>query len=142
MVDAICRDDVEGVRGLVVRHPHLLHEDARGVKGNWGPPMSYAANLGRNRIIRMLRGLGAEDVQYAFDRACLQGEIDTARLLLDHGADPNARASLRKRLRFVEDETLHEYRDVTPLAWGERFHDQSFVSRPALQLIRERGGRC
>ncbi len=36
----------------------LLHEDARGVNGNWGPPMSYAANLGRSRIIEMLRARG------------------------------------------------------------------------------------
>lgn len=64
-----------------------------------------------------------------------------ARLLLDHGAAPNIRASLRKRLRGAEDETMHEYRDVTPLEWGERFHDQSFVSRPAMRLIAERGGR-
>lgn len=337
MTDAICRDDLDTVRTLVTRHPRLLHEDARGVKGNWGPPMSYAANLGRKRIIELLRGLGAEDVQFAFERACLQGQIDTAmllhamgarpmrgsvmgpcetqnaeglafllahgaelsdehgdrlapaalvletygrnpegkhrclellaeqgielpdtptvalhrgridlleahlqrdptllfrtfeheefyppelgcsadhslalhgtpiggatllhmcvdydemeiarwllergaavdaraavdgdgfgghtalfacvvtqpirlrhsdefaRLLLDHGADPNVRASLRKRLRGVADETMHEYRDVTPLAWGERFHDQSFVSKRAMQLIRDRGGRA
>jgi hypothetical protein len=336
MTDAICRDDLDTVRTLVTRHPRLLREDARGVKGNWGPPMSYAANLGRNRIIDLLRSLGAEDVQFAFDRACLQGHIETAtllhsmgarpvrgsvmgtcetqnidglafllehgatiadeqgnplapialvletycrnpigkhrclellarhgiqlpdtptmavhrgridlleahmrrdssllsrtfaheaiyppelgcsadqslalhgtplagttllhlcvdydeieiarwllthgarvdgqavvdaagfgghtalfasvvtqpirlrrsdefaRLLLDHGADPNVRASLRKRLRGADDETMHEYRDVTPLAWGERFHDQSFVSRPAMRLIAERGGR-
>ncbi len=43
--------------------------------------MSYAANLGRDRIIEMLRDLGAEDAQFAFDRACLQGRLDTARLL-------------------------------------------------------------
>jgi hypothetical protein len=336
MTDAICRDDLETVRDLVTRHPRLLHEDARGVKGNWGPPMSYAANLGRDRIIGVLRDLGADDVQFAFERACLQGQIlsakllqsmgagpvlgsvmgpcetqsgeglsfqlelgapiadehgnrlapvalvletycrnptgkhqclellaergimlpDTpamalhrgridrleshlradpslltrtfrhdeiyppelgcssdhslalcgtplagatllhmcvdydeieiarwllargapvdaraavdaegfgghtalfgcvviqpirlrhsdefARLLLDHGADPNVRASLRKRLRFVDDEAMHEYRDVTALGWGERFHDQSFVSTPAMRLIAERGGR-
>ncbi|NIM26631.1 MAG: ankyrin repeat domain-containing protein, partial [Gammaproteobacteria bacterium] len=64
-----------------------------------------------------------------------------ARLLLDHGADPNARASLRKRLRFVADESMHEYRDVTPLAWGERFHDRSWVSGPVMRLIADRGGR-
>jgi len=336
MTDAICRDDLDTVRALVTRHPHLLHEDARGVKGNWGPPMSYAANLGRDRIIDLLRSLGADDLQYAFERAVLQGQIETARrlqsmgarpvrgsvmgpcetqngdglafllehgaeiadeqgnrlapvalvlqtycrnpigkhrclellaeqgieppdtpamalhrgridlldrhlrhnpallsrtfeheeiyppqlgcpadhslalhgtplagatllhmavdydemdiarwllargadvdaraavdadgfgghtalfacvvtqpirlrrtdecarLLLDHGANPNDRASLRKRLRGADDETMHEYRDVTPLAWGERFHDQSFVSRPAMRLIAERGGR-
>jgi hypothetical protein len=336
MTNAICRDDLDTVRELVTRHPRLLHEDARGVKGNWGPPMSYAANLGRDRIIDLLRGLGAEDVQYAFERACLQGQIATAkllhsmgarpvrgsvmgacetqnaeglsflldlgaeiadadgnrlapvglmlesycrnpagkhqclellaqhgvdlpdtpamalhkgridllelhlrrdpallsrtfaheeiyppalgcsadhllalhgtplagttllhmcvdydemeiarwllkagapvdtraavdaagfgghtalfgcvvtqpiwmresdevaRLMLDHGADPNVRASLRKALRGVDDETMHEYREVTPLAWGQHFHDQSFVSRPAMQLIAERGGK-
>ena len=336
LIDAIWRDDVEAVSALVRRNPKLLQEDARGVPGNWGPPMSYAANLGRDRIIAMLHALGATDVQYAFDRACLQGRIETARrlaamgaapvrgivmgpcetlnadglafllesgaelsdahgdrlppvamiletyarnpagkhasldvvaqygvdlpdtppmavhrgridllqrhlesdpglltrtfgheeiyppalgchadhaqalhgtpldratllhlcvdfdeldiarwllaqgadvnvtaavdgegfgghtalfacvvtqpirlrgtdefarLLLDHGADPNVRASLRKELRGVADESLHEYRNVTPLAWGARFHDQSFVSKPAMQLIAERGGR-
>lgn len=338
LIDAIWRDNVDVVRELVLKHPPLLHEDARGVKGNWGPPMSYAANLGRDRIISMLRDLGATDLQLAFDRACLQGRLETARrlygmgarpvvdsvmgpaetqngpglalllelgaeisdehgdrlapvamilqtycrdregkhqcleliathgtdlldtppmavhrgridlledhlrrdpdllartfsheeiyppelgcqsdrslalhgtplagttllhlcvdndeveiarwllergadvnvkaqvdadgfgghtalfgcvvtqpclarrnddafarLLLDHGADPNARASLRKRLRFVADETMHEYRDVTPLAWGERFHNQEWVSRPVTRLIAERGGRA
>lgn len=336
MTDAIWRDDVQAVLELILKHPRLLHEDARGVKGNWGPPMSYAANLGRNRIIAALRDLGAQDLQFAFDRACLQGRLETARqlyamgarpvlgsvmgpaetqsgsglalllelgaeisdehgdrlapvamvletycrnpegkhrclelfaqqgielpdtpplavhrgridllekhlqrdpgmlartfshqeiyppelgchadetlalhttplggatlmhlcvdndemeiarwllergmnvnakaaidhdgfgghtalfgcvvaqpirlrnndefarLLLDHGADPNVRASLRKLMRFVGDEALHEYYDVTPLAWGERFHDQEFVSRPAMRLIADRGGR-
>jgi hypothetical protein len=337
MTDAIWRDDADTVRALVLKHPRLLHEDARGVKGNWGPPMSYAANLGRDRIIAMLRDLGAADLQFAFDRACLQGKLNTARqlyamgarpvldsvmgpaetqnssglkllldlgasisdqngdklapvamvlqtycrnpdgkhkclelfakhgidlpdtptmavhrgridlleqhlqrdpellirtfshkeiyppelgchadqslalhgtplagttllhlcvdndeieiarwliergvdvntkaevdtdgfgghtalfgcvvsqpyraglrkddtfarLLLDHGADPNIRASLRKRLRFVVDESMHEYRDVTPFGWGKHFHDQDWVSKLVMRLIIERGG--
>jgi hypothetical protein len=337
VTNAIWHDDAETVRELVLQYPELLHEDARGVKGNWGPPMSYAANLGRDRIIAMLRELGARDLQFAFDRATLQGRIGTARqlyamgarpeadavmgpaetlhaagleyllelgvpisdregnrlapvalvlqtysrnpsgkhrclelfaehgielpdtppmavhrgridlleqhlhrdadllrrtfshreiyppelgcdadeslalggtplagttllhmcvdydemeiarwfierradvnvaaeidadgfgghtplfgcvvsqpfrcgrqqdgafarLLLEHGAEPNARASLRKRLRFVEDESTHEYRDVTPLTWGERFHDQDWVNRSAMTLIAEAGG--
>lgn len=64
---------------------------------------------------------------------------DFARLLLDHGADPNARASLLKRLLYVGDEQMHEYRNVTPLSWGERFHEQGFVSRKAMRLIAQRG---
>jgi hypothetical protein len=64
-----------------------------------------------------------------------------ARLLLDNGADPNVRASLRKRLRDGGDEAMHEYHDVTPLSWGERFHGRGYVSRPAMQLIAERGGQ-
>ena len=86
LTDAIWRDDVDVVRDLVLKHPNLMHEDARGVKGNWGPPMSYAANLGRDRIIAMLRDLGAADLQSAFDRAALQGRIETARQLYAMGA--------------------------------------------------------
>ena len=73
MIDAIWRGDVETVRTMVRKNPKLIVEDARGVKGNWGPPMSYAANLGQDAIIEMLRGLGAADLEFAFDRACLQG---------------------------------------------------------------------
>jgi hypothetical protein len=36
---------------------------------------------------------------------------------------------------YVPDESMHEYRDVTPLAWGERFHNQDWVSRPVMSLI-------
>ena len=340
LIDAIWNDDLGTVRRLVRKNPQLLVEEALIRKSNWGPPMSYAANLGRDRIIAMLREVGATDLQSALDRAVLQGQIGTARqlyamgarpprgavmspaetqsgsgmayllelgaeicdregdqlapvamlletycrdpagkhqclallaergitlpdtppmalhrgridlleehlrrdpgllgrtfshqeiyppelgchgdeslalhgtplagatllhmcvdfgemeiarwlldqgmdvdakalldgdgfgghtalfgcvvselhvgqkhgreaecefarLLLDHGAEPNARASLRKRLRFIDDEAMHEYRDVTPLAWGERFHNQNFVSRPAMRLIADRGG--
>jgi hypothetical protein len=339
MTDAIWRGDVETVRELVSRDPRLLQEDARGVRGNWGPPMSYAANLGQDSIIHMLRQLGADDLQFAFGRACLQGKLETARqlyamgarpaidevmgpcetqngaglalllelgaalsdahgdslapvamlletysrnpqgkhrclrlfaehgielpdtpamavhrgridlleghlrrdpklfertfshheiyplelgchadqslalhgtplaggtllhlcvdndeiemarwmfdhgaaadakaaidadgfgghtalfgcvisqpyrtglrkddafarLLLDRGADPDVRASLRKRLRFVDDETMHEYHDVTPLSWGERFHDQDWASPAVMRLVAERGGHA
>jgi hypothetical protein len=33
----------------------------------------------------------------------MREDLELARLLLDHGADPRVRASLRKRLRFVDD---------------------------------------
>ena len=344
LTDAIWRDDVDAVRALIARNPRLVHEQALVRDNNWGPPMSYAANLGRDRIIEALLELGARDLAKAFDRAALQSRIGTARrmyalmgasgppadalegpaytlsasgtalmlelgarvrdddgrgiapvgivletdsrkpaakheilemyvrhglelpdtppmavhrgridlleahlrrdpgllrrtfalaefyppelgchddevlathgtplagatllhmcvdydemeiarwllergmdvnaraavdadgfgghtalfatvvsqpnyfanrrgapgsapfarLLLDHGADPNARASLRKKLHpgYYED-TLHEYRDITPLSWGERFHDRRFVSEEAMRLIAERGG--
>jgi len=61
-----------------------------------------------------------------------------ARVLLDAGADLTVRASLRKELRFVDDETLHAYRNVTPLEWGEQFHDQDWVSTPVMTLLRAR----
>ncbi|HSY93299.1 MAG TPA: hypothetical protein VK812_18195 [Candidatus Binatus sp.] len=89
MTEAIWRGDAETVRKLVLKDPRLLHESARGVAdSNWGPPMSYAANVGQDGIIAMLRELGAEDLQHAFDRACLQGQIKTARRLHAMGARP------------------------------------------------------
>jgi hypothetical protein len=344
LIDAIWRDDAKEVRALITAYPNLLHESATIRDSNWGPPMSYAANLGRDRIIRLLHELGATDHQHALDRAVLQSQIGTARmlhtmlgsprppedslggaaytlsvagtafvlelggrvkdgsgtriapvdvvletdsrnpeakhailelyvrhglelpdtptmalhrgrldlldahlrrepgllarqfaheeiyppelgchdevlathgtplkgatllhmcvdyeeleiarwllgrgmdanapaavdpdgfgghtalfatvvsqpnfwmnyqgrpqaapfteLLLSHGAEPNARASLRKQLHpGYGPDTLHEYRDVTPISWGERFHNQIFVSRPAMVLIAARGGR-
>jgi Ankyrin repeats (3 copies) len=89
MTDAIWRGDVDAVRELVLRDPRLIHEAARGLPdSNWGPPMSYAANVGQNAIIAMLREMGANDVQHAFERPCLQGKIETARQLYAMGARP------------------------------------------------------
>jgi len=347
LVDAIWRDDAARVRSLVTAHPEIIHEDALVRPSNWGPPLTYAANLGRDAIIRLLYDLGARDLQSAIGRAALQSRIETAKmlyelmgrppvpngalggpaytlsdqgtallfelgarvrddagrrlapvdvvletdsrrpaakhailemyvahgvelpdtapmalhrgridllerhlardpgllrrqftheeiyppelgchdevlathgtplagatllhmcidygeleiarwlldrgmdvdapaavdadgfgghtalfatvvsqmnfwmnygaggpkeapftqLLLDHGADPNARASLRKQLHpgyGPPPDTVHEYRDVTPLSWGSRFHNKLFVSEPAMRLIGERGGR-
>lgn len=81
MVDAIWRDDLESVRALIERNPKLLHESALIRDNNWGPPMSYAANLGRDRIIRMLHELGATDHEHAVGRAVLQSKIETALVL-------------------------------------------------------------
>lgn len=81
LIDAIWNDDPDTLRDLVTKHPNLLHEPARIHDGNWGPPMTYAANLGRDRIIRMLYDLGATDLKSAVDRALLQSKIDTARML-------------------------------------------------------------
>ena len=68
-------------------------------------------------------------------------EARFAQLLLDHGANPNARASLRKQLHpGYGPDAGRAYHDVTPLGWGRRFHRRVFVSKPAMALIAERGG--
>lgn len=62
-------------------------------------------------------------------------------LLLERGADPNIRASIWKRLHPGHgDPTRHDYRDVTALSWGRRFHAPIFVSEPAMRLIEAAGG--
>jgi hypothetical protein len=89
LIDAIWRDDPGRVAKLIDEHPRLLHENARGGPScNWGPPMSYAANLGRNRIIRLLLARGATDIDRAMDRALLQGQADTVRMFYAAGARP------------------------------------------------------
>src|SRR5690348_14656376 len=88
LIDAIWRDDLQTVRNLITQHPNLLHENAGIRNNNWGPPMSYAANLGRNEIIRILYDLGARDLQTAMNRALLQSKIGTARLLHEMMGSP------------------------------------------------------
>lgn len=89
LIDAIWCDDVQAIREMIGKYPYLLHENARGtVKCNWGPPMSYAANLGRKEIIKLLVDLGATDFEHAIGRAALQGKIDTAELLYGFMGSP------------------------------------------------------
>jgi len=89
LIDAIWRDDVDEVRELVAKHPTLLHENAGIRNNNWGPPMSYAANLGRDEIIKTLYELGARDLEQAIDRAVLQSKIGTARMLHEWLGSPH-----------------------------------------------------
>ena len=82
--EAIRNDDRESVVRLLRANPNLLHIPLWS--GNWGPPMSHAANLGRLDIIKAVAALGARDHQHAFDRALLQGKLECARWLYERGA--------------------------------------------------------
>ena len=68
----------ESCRGSTVRrrlgsNPTLVHEHALiRTNGNWGPPMTFTANLGRDRIISLLHSHGARDFESAAGRAALQ----------------------------------------------------------------------
>lgn len=81
---AIRARDAKQVTQLLTAHPNLLHVPVRS--GNWGPPMSHAANLGLLDMVRVIAVLGAKDFQHAFDRALLHGDIEVARWLQEHGA--------------------------------------------------------
>lgn len=81
---AIRADDRAAAVRIIETEPALLHVPLWS--GNWGPPMSHAANLGRLGIIEAMDALGARDHQHAFDRALLQGQLECARWLLAHGA--------------------------------------------------------
>ena len=70
ILDAIWDDDVEAIRTVIMRNPKLLHENAGIGNVNWGPPLSYAANVGRNDIIEALYALGAKDLDTRWAARC------------------------------------------------------------------------
>ncbi len=89
LAEAIWRDDLEGVRQLITQNTALIHEHVLiRTDSNWGPPMTYAANLGRDRIIRLLHDHGARDLESAAGRAALQGKTDTVRMIYDLAGRP------------------------------------------------------
>jgi hypothetical protein len=65
-----------------------------------------------------------------------------ARLLLEHGANHNARATIRKQLKDMGDpdkEQMHEFHNVTPVGYARQW-EPSWVNGPAIAAIAERGG--
>jgi hypothetical protein len=89
LAEAIWRDDRDSVRVLITQNEALINEHVLiRSDSDWGPPMTYAANLGRDDIIRLLHGLGATDFKSAAGRAALQGKADTVRLIHDLAGRP------------------------------------------------------
>src|SRR5678816_1105265 len=87
--DAIWRDDLDSVRALVTGNGALIAEHVLiRTDSDWGPPMTYAANLGRDDIIRFLHSQGAKDLESAAGRAALQGKPDTVRMIHDLAGRP------------------------------------------------------
>ena len=90
LADAIWRDDLDTVSELITRNPALIHEHVLiRTDSGWGPPMTYAANLGRDLIIRLLHDHGARDFESAGGRAALQGKAGTARMIYDLAGGPS-----------------------------------------------------
>jgi hypothetical protein len=69
---AIRSNDATAVTQLLTAYPNLSHVPV--TSGNWGPPMSHAANMGLPDMVKTIAALGAKDFQHAFDRALLHGD--------------------------------------------------------------------
>jgi hypothetical protein len=82
---AIRANDAAGVTQLLKAYPALLHVPVRS--GNWGPPMSHAANLGLLDMVKTIAALGAKDFEHACARALLHGDIETAEWLHEQGVE-------------------------------------------------------
>jgi hypothetical protein len=90
LAEAIWGDDDGKVLALITRDAALLHEPVLiRTDSNWGPPMTYAANLGRDRLIRLLHSHGARDLESAAGRAALQGKPDTVRMIHELAGRPS-----------------------------------------------------
>ena len=137
LTDAIWRDDVDVVRSLVVKHPHLLNEAALIRESNWGPPMSYAANLGRDQIIEMLRELGATDVMHAFDRAVLQSKVGTARRLYDMAGRPPLEDNALRNSAY----TLSAPGTALLFEYGARIYDENGRRLAPVDVVLETDSR-
>jgi hypothetical protein len=138
LIDAIWRDDVDSVRQLVTKHPRLLHEDAVvGRRSNWGPPLTYAANLGRDRIITMLHALGATDLESALDRAALQSRIETARMLHAMMGAPRPPADSLEGPAY----TLSASGTALMFELGAKVHDANGTSIAPVRVVLETDSR-
>lgn len=90
LATAIWQDELDAVHELVTGNPKLIREQVLIRRdSNWGPPMTYAANLGRDRIIELLHDLGATDHESAVGRAALQGHVATAKKLYGMAGRPS-----------------------------------------------------
>jgi hypothetical protein len=154
--DLGCHDEILATQGTPLKGTSLLHMCAdydeieiarwlleRGMDANMRAAVDEDGFGGHTALF------GTVVSQPNFWMNYQQGREQVApftELLLKHGADPNARGSLRKKLHEgygpkYDVENTYEYRDVTPIGWGRQFHAKVFVSEPAMKLIEEAGGR-
>ena len=132
LADAIWRDDAETVRALVAGNLALIHEHVLiRQDSNWGPPMTYAANLGRNALIRMLREMGATDLESAAGRAALQGHPDRVRMIYEMAGRP----SLEKWSLAGPAYTLNVEGTAILLTLGARLVREDGVDRNTMEHL-------
>lgn len=138
LVDAIWRDDRVTVQELVTRNPQLLHEQALiRTDSNWGPPLTYAANLGRDEIIRMLHKLGARDLRSAIERAALQSHVGTARMLHAMAGKPTPPADALGGPAY----TLSPEGTAVLMALGARVRDAAGNRLAPVDVVLQTDGR-
>ncbi len=95
LLRAIRAGDAPAIAEFGEHHPKSIDPsaaklaDAASPRQQLGPPMTFAANLGRDDIIRLLHTHGANDVESAAGRAALQGKAQTVRLICDLAGRPS-----------------------------------------------------
>jgi ankyrin repeat protein len=118
--------------------------------------LHMAVDFDEDEIVRWLLDRGAEPNATAlvdsegfggqtplFHTVVTLGRKDDtlACVLLDAGANPRARATLRKQLRDMGDpekEQMREFRDVTPVEYARQFAEPTFVNGAAVDILTAR----
>ncbi|MGH9373406.1 MAG: ankyrin repeat domain-containing protein, partial [Vicinamibacterales bacterium] len=88
VLDATAHDDVEALRDLLARHPHLTRDAWKDAASGWMPVVANAADLSLHRVIGMLQARGARGVAETRARPHLRKWLDMLRLLGRLGAHP------------------------------------------------------
>ncbi|WP_153798444.1 ankyrin repeat domain-containing protein [Foetidibacter luteolus] len=130
---AIRAGDAASLTQLLKAYPNLLHVPVNN--GNWGPPMSHAANLNQLEMVKTIAALGAKDFQHAFDRALLHGDIEIAKWLLGQGA------SFQPGIIMGSCETLNPYGFGFLDDEGAPFTDEKGDSQAPFAMVLETYGR-
>lgn len=131
----------DGLHGTPLEGATLLH---LAVDFQEGEIVTWLLAQGADVDARVQRenGKGVTPLYHAVV-TCGERNDAMARLLLNHGAQPNVHADLSKQFRHMGDperEKLHEYHDVTPIGYARQFQEPGMVSEPAVALLMERGG--
>jgi ankyrin repeat protein len=132
LAEAIWHDDADKVLVLITQNPRLIHEHVLiRTDSNWGPPMTYAANLGRDHIVRLLHHHGARDLESAAGRAALQGKIETLYMIYDLAGRP----SLEKMTLAGPAYTLSVEGTAALFALGVHLHGPGGVDRNTMEHL-------
>jgi hypothetical protein len=114
-------DDIDVARWLIERGAEVDARaivDAEGYLGH--TPLFHT-------VVNLASGMGLDD-------------DSKARLLLDHGADPNARATFRPEEKTHGNAPTEAPLSVTPVGYARRYSDRRCVNTPAIAIVIERGG--
>jgi hypothetical protein len=115
-------DDIDVARWLTERGADVNARapiDAEGFQGH--TPLFHT-------VVNLAAGMGLKD-------------DSKATLLLDYGADPNARATFRQEDKTHGKAPTDALHGVTSVGYARRYSDQRCVNAPALAAIIERGGK-
>lgn len=116
---------------------HEKHEKAQRLFFHFHPKARNLVNA------KLADGFGGHTPLFHTVVSYITDDVSKAKVLLEKGADPKHRATLRKQLRYLGQphlERMREFRHVTCIGFAQRFQVQRWVSKAAVEFIKQNGG--